>query len=107
MTKKTLVAKLSFDITGSDTLTEMMKAVLRQSFIEGGFTEDRIAFEVLVENEEDLVTSMLKAVQSGAPASEEEIAESEKSDGIGDFLSLFNSLFEDGEDEDEAEDDDE
>ncbi len=118
MTKKTLVAKLSFDVTNkSDTLIELTKAVIHQTFIEGGMEARDINFEVLATNEEDRVASMFKAVQNEfkaastalelSRANEEEITESEKSDGIADFLSLVFSGFFDEDEEDEESDDDE
>ncbi len=113
-TKKILVTKISQDVSGmSDTVIELSKALLRQQGIDNGLTEDQIDFEVLYSNEEDRVTSMLKAVQSEfkaastalelSRASEEEIAEAEKSDGIAEFLRLVFSGFFDEDEESEDE----
>jgi len=109
-TKKTLVVKISTDVTGkSDILIEMHKSLIRQSLIEGGMENEDISFEVLVSNEETALASMLKAVQSefqaasaalfAEQATADEVAEAEKSDGFGDFLRLVMAADEDEDDE--------
>lgn len=101
-TKKTLVVKLSYDVTGTDNAAlELIKMAMRVQCMAQGIKEDQIDFELLYSNEENRVLQLLQSVRSEFKVSDAEIAEAEKSDGYQEFLSLFNSIYGDEEAEDE------
>lgn len=104
MTKKTLVAKYCIDVTLlPDAVIDAYKTMIRHTAKSIEMIE-KVDFEVLVENQEDLVASMLKAVRSEfqeLTANLAEVEASEKSDGFGEFLRLVTAGDADEETEDE------
>jgi hypothetical protein len=113
-TKKTLVARFHIEVTQApDAVIEAYKTLISHS-AKANEAVEKVDFEVLVANKENTLASMLKAVQSefqaasralfAEQATDDEVAEAEKSDGFGDFLRLVMGS---DEDEEEAEDDDE
>jgi hypothetical protein len=98
-TKKTLVVKISHDVSQMDTITiELLKAAIKAQGIDNGLAEDQIDFDLLYSNEESRVLRMLRGAGLELKATDEEIKAAEKLDGYQEFLSLFSSLYgDDGE----------
>jgi hypothetical protein len=61
--KKTLVVKVSYDVTGAnETQVDLMKAMLLAGF--DGTVRDQVSFEVLVDDEEEQTQRMMQHVRS-------------------------------------------